>query len=67
MLQGEKTEQSTRTLAKIWRLDRGEAFVVASELAEIGFFERRGSKEDPAFWVPLLYRDGLRMVQGGAG
>src|SRR5260221_6228143 len=27
-------------------------------------FERRGTKEKPVFWVVLLYRDALRMIQG---
>jgi hypothetical protein len=29
-------------------------------------FERRGTKEKPVFWVVLLYRDALRMIQGAA-
>jgi hypothetical protein len=38
---------------------------VASDLAEVGFFERRGTtREDPNYWVPFLYRDALNMIQG---
>jgi hypothetical protein len=66
MLAGEKTEQTPVTLARIWRVEEAEALTIATQLEEIGFFEARGSKEEPAFWVPLLYRDGLRMVQGAA-
>jgi hypothetical protein len=29
-------------------------------------FERRGTKEKPVFWVVLLCRDALRMIQGAS-
>lgn len=66
LLMGEKTEQTPATLARIWRVPAEEALGIATQLLEIGFFQRRGSKEEPAFWVPLLYRDSLSMVQGAA-
>jgi hypothetical protein len=65
-LEGEKTQQYPATLAVIWAVDEATALSTANDLVEIGFFERRGSKEEPAFWVPFLYRDALRMVQGSA-
>jgi len=65
-LEGEKTQQYPSTLAAIWGVDEEEASKMGNDLVEIGFFERRGSKEEPAFWVPFLYRDALKMVQGSA-
>lgn len=65
-LEGEKTQQYPATLAAIWGVGEDRALEVANELVETGFFERRGSKDEPAFWVPFLYRDALRMVQGSA-
>jgi hypothetical protein len=65
-LEGEKTQQRPETLAKIWNVDETTALQIAAKLNEVGFFERRGSKEDPVFWVPFLYRDALLMVQGPA-
>ncbi len=65
-LEREKTQQYPATLAVIWGVDEGEALRTADQLVEIGFFERRGTKEEPAFWVPFLYRDALNMVQGSA-
>jgi hypothetical protein len=65
-LEREKTQQYPATLARIWGVDEPEALSIANQLVEIGFFERRGSKEEPAFWVPFLYRDALSMVQGSA-
>jgi len=65
-LAGEKTEQTVETLARIWRVTEEEALSHATELVEIGFFERRGARDLPTFWVPFLYRDGAGMVQGAA-
>jgi len=65
-LEGEKTQQTAATLAKIWRVSESEALTKAEQLTEIGFFQRRGSKEQPLFWIPFLYRDALRLVQGQA-
>jgi hypothetical protein len=66
LLSGEKTEQTPVTLARLWNMDPLRALALAAELVEVGFFERRGTKEAPTFWVPFLYRDALRMVQGSA-
>ncbi len=66
-LEGQKTEQTAETLAILWKVGREEALVHARELAEIGFFkERRSKKGESTFWVPFLYRDALRMIQGSA-
>ncbi|MFL6388682.1 MAG: P-loop ATPase, Sll1717 family [Terriglobales bacterium] len=65
-LEGEKTQQSPKTLAKIWATSENDAFANAEKLAEVGFFEKRGTKEEPSFWVPYIYRGVLRMIQGQA-
>jgi len=65
-LEGEKTHQTPQSLAGIWNVRPEEAMVVAAQLVEIGFFERRGEKYQPSFWVPFLYRPALKMVQGSA-
>lgn len=65
-LEHEKTEQTPDTLAKIWSMSREEALAFAEKLVEIGFFEPSGTKEQPSFWIPFLYRDALSMVQGAA-
>jgi hypothetical protein len=65
-LDGEKTQQSAGTLAKIWRVKEAEALATAEQLTEIGFFQKRGPKDQPLFWVPFLYRDALHLVQGQA-
>jgi hypothetical protein len=65
-LKGEKTQQTPKTLAKIWGTERNAALSLAEKLTGIGFFEKRGPAHEPLFWVPFLYRDALEMVQGPA-
>jgi len=61
---GEKTEQTSSTLAVLWKTDEGGASVVADRLVEVGFFQRRGERTAVTYWVTFLYRDALKMVQG---
>lgn len=65
-LDGEKTQQNPKSLAKIWKLGEKESVEIADRLTDVGFFEKRGQKADPSFWVPFLYRDALNMSQGSA-
>lgn len=65
-LEGEKTDQSQQTLAKLWGISVDKAVAVADRLVDAGFFERRKLKERMSFRVPFLYRDALKMVQGAA-
>lgn len=66
MLEGEKTQQNIESLANLWHLSREEALKMANKISDIGFFEKRGTKDNPIFWVPFLFRDSLKMVQGTA-
>lgn len=65
-LEREKTEHSLQTLATIWDTSEDEARARTDRLVEIGFFEQRGTKADPRYWIPFLYRPGLNLVQGSA-
>jgi len=65
-LRGEKTLQTPDTLAPIWGVSLEEASLLAGELTAIGFFELRGPKQSPSYWVPFIYRDALDLVQGSA-
>jgi hypothetical protein len=65
-LDGQKTEQTSDSLADIWGTDKMAAIAKADELVELGFFEKRGTRDDPTFWVPFLYRDALHLIQGRA-
>ena len=66
MLRGEQTLQKVETLQQIWKIDSAETLDKANQLIEIGFFEQRGTRGDPQFWVPFVYRDAAGMVQGTA-
>lgn len=65
-LRREKTLHTPESLAVIWNILPEQATTKAFELAAIGFFEIRGSKQEPSFWIPFLYRDALELVQGSA-
>ena len=65
-LDGAKAQQSPATLAEIWGVDEGEAESIADRVVELGFFERRGTRREPDYWVPFLYRDALHLIQGEA-
>lgn len=65
-LRGEKTLHTPESLATIWNIPAEQATAQALEIAGIGFFEVRGSKQEPNFWVPFLYRDALDLIQGSA-
>jgi len=65
-LRGENTQYAVSALVKIWNLSDDATMGVVRDLCTIGFFEQRGEKENPMFWVPILYRDALDLVQGTA-
>jgi hypothetical protein len=65
-LDREKTQQTPETLASLWKCSEDKALKVADQLTSTGFFERRGSKDEPIYWVPFLYRDALNLIQGAA-
>ncbi len=66
-LEGQKAEQTPDSLSDLWSLSREAAIAKAKELVELGFFEERGTREQPTYWVPFLYRDALNLIQGKAG
>ena len=65
-LEREKTQQTVDSLSKLWRCSSEKAYEVAEHLVEAGFFERKGVKDNPTYWVPFLYRDALDLIQGPA-
>ncbi|MFD1703608.1 P-loop ATPase, Sll1717 family [Methylopila henanensis] len=65
-LKTEKTEHTVLSLSKLWNVDVTQARTIASRLKDIGFFEERGSRSAPSYWVPFIYRPYLNLVQGKA-
>jgi hypothetical protein len=65
-LRGEKTLHTPETLAQIWGVSQFDGSERATGLVSIGFFELRGSKQAPEYWIPFLYREALDLVQGAA-
>jgi hypothetical protein len=65
-LRGAKTLHTPDTLSGIWETTIEAAVFRANQLVTVGFFEARGTRTAPEYWVPFLYRDALDMVQGAA-
>jgi hypothetical protein len=65
-LKAAKAEQTPKNLSRVWAVDEHRAIGIATQLHDIGFFEIRGTREEPSYWVPFLYRDALELVQGRA-
>lgn len=66
-LRGEKTEQTVESLSGIWKTSDDETKQIAQRLVDVGFFERRGTRDSAAsYWVPFIYRPYLGLVQGKA-
>ena len=65
-LEGEKCEQTADSLSKLWAISIEDAAQVARRLADVGFFEIKGEKANPSYWVVFLYRGALDLVQGKA-
>ena len=65
-LEGEKATQSVATLGRIWDTSEEDTWSAAEDLVEVGFFEKKGSRESPDFSVPFLYREALDLIWGKA-
>jgi hypothetical protein len=65
-LDQQRTDQTLKTLAGIWQVDKNTAIVIATSLVELGVFEQRGTRTNPSYWVPFLYQSALGMVQDPA-
>ncbi len=61
-----KTQQTPESLSQLWKCSVDKAIEVAEQLVEAGFFESRRTRSSSIYWVPFLYRDALRLVQGPA-
>lgn len=65
-LNGQKATQPLSNLQSLWSVAANEAGVIASQLEEIGFFEKLPSASEKTWRVPFLYRPALSLVQGSA-
>ncbi|MCJ2111425.1 hypothetical protein MKK64_09495 [Methylobacterium sp. E-025] len=65
-LERQKSEHNAASLGRIWTVTELEALAIALKLRDLGFFEERGSRESPTFWVPFIFRSHLSLIQGRA-
>lgn len=60
-LMGKRALQTAESLAIVFDKSPEESIEIAERLVEAGFFSKRTSKKPPAYTIPLLYRDALRI------
>jgi energy-coupling factor transporter ATP-binding protein EcfA2 len=65
-LRGEKADQTPTTLARLWSVSEVDAVTRAEKLVEVGFFSQKGTRAEPIYSVPFLYRPASGTVQGRA-
>jgi hypothetical protein len=65
-LRGGKSQYSVKALSARWQIGQDETMSRAQALEEVGFWLKE-KPDDPEFWIPPIYRDGLDIKQGKAG
>lgn len=65
-LREQKATPKIGNLALVWGTSEDEALRIASQLEEVGFFEKIGSNPDISWRAPFLYRPALSLIQGSA-
>jgi len=60
-LKGERPQNTLQALANLWKVTLEEATMIADNLMEVGFLEKRGTRDSPMYWVPYLYQPVLEM------
>lgn len=65
-LRGAKSEHTAKSLSELWGVSIEKALGEAQNLVEIGFWIRDGAPGAYRYWIPLIYRDGLGIIQGQA-
>jgi hypothetical protein len=60
-LEGMRPGHNAETLSKLWGGSKNDVLGRANQLANVGFFERKGTRKEPWFLVPPLYRPALKI------
>jgi hypothetical protein len=64
-LKGGKSQYNIESLSSLWGINRDETIFRAQALEEIGFWLKE-KPDNPEYWIPFIYRDGLDIKQGQA-
>jgi hypothetical protein len=65
-LENKKTAYSIASLSRALEVSEEQGAILAEELVDAGFFLKKIEKGNDVYWVPFIYRDALRLVQGAA-
>jgi hypothetical protein len=65
-MEGGKSAQTIGSLARLLNVSEEKSVLLAEQMVEAGFFVKKVEKGETIYWVPFIYRDALKMVQGKA-
>jgi hypothetical protein len=61
-----KSAQTLESFSRLVGVSEERALSLAEQMVEAGFFVKKVEKGEVIYWVPFVYRDALKMVQGKA-
>ena len=65
-MEGSKSAQSLSSFSRLLGMSEEKGAVIAEQMVEAGFFVKKVEKGEVIYWVPFVYREALKMVQGKA-
>ena len=65
-MEGAKSAQTLESFARLVGVSEEKVAGIAEQMVEAGFFVKKVEKGETIYWVPFIYRECLKMVQGKA-
>jgi hypothetical protein len=65
-MEGSKSAQTLGSFCRLLGVSEERGAGIAEQMVEAGFFVKKVEKGEVVYWVPFIYRDSLKMVQGKA-
>ena len=65
-MENSKSAQTLESFSRLLGVSEEKGTSIAEQMVEAGFFVKKVEKGETIYWVPFVYRDALRMVQGRA-
>jgi hypothetical protein len=65
-MENSKSAQTLESFSRLMDVPKEEGLAIAEQMVEAGFFVKKAEKGEIIYWVPFIYRDALKMVQGKA-
>lgn len=65
-MENSKSAHTLDSFSRLMGLSTEKGLAIAEQMVEAGFFVKKVEKGETIYWVPFVYRDALKMVQGKA-